>query len=83
MVHLEGCGAPLRQWLRQNIRAVGGFVIAVVVVQGAELLLATQLVRALAVRKAATKSRGTGGASGPVQPSCGARGGPPAKQAPG
>lgn len=68
VVHLEGCGAPLRQWLRGNIRAVGGFAIAVVVVQGAELLLATQLVRALAVRKGATKSR-TGGAAGPVQPS--------------
>ncbi|XP_024902914.1 tetraspanin-10 [Pteropus alecto] len=83
VVHLEGCGGPLRQWLRENIRAVGGFVIAVVVVQGAELLLATQLVRALAVRKAATKSRGTGGAAGPVQRSCGACGGAPATQAPG
>lgn len=64
MVHLEGCGPPLRQWLRGNIRAVGGFAIAVVVVQGAELLLATQLVRALAVRKGAVKSRRTGVAAG-------------------
>lgn len=83
VVHLEGCGPPLRQWLRGNIRAVGGFAIAVVVVQGAELLLATQLVRALAVRKGAVKSRRTGVAAGPVQPRCGACAWPPAKQAPG
>ncbi|XP_069916255.1 tetraspanin-10 [Oryctolagus cuniculus] len=51
VVHLRGCGPPLRQWLRGGARALGGFLIAVVVVQGVELLLATQLVRALAVRK--------------------------------
>lgn len=49
-VHLGGCGAPLRQWLRVQARAMGSFVVAVVLVQGAELLLAMQLLRALAVR---------------------------------
>ncbi|KAM7068192.1 tetraspanin-10 [Molossus nigricans] len=63
VVHLEGCGAPLRQWLRRNVRAVGGWAIAVVLVQAAELLLATQLLRALAVRKGATESSGPGAGS--------------------
>ncbi|KAM5216902.1 tetraspanin-10 isoform 3-T3 [Hipposideros larvatus] len=83
VVHLEGCGAPLRRWLRRNIRAVGGFAIAVVVVQGAELLLATRLVKALAVRKGAAESPGLGGAAGPVHPSHGPCDRPPAKLAPG
>ncbi|XP_045746115.1 tetraspanin-10 [Mirounga angustirostris] len=50
-VHLQGCGPPLRGWLRRNVRAVGACTIVVVVVQGVELLLAAQLVRALAVRR--------------------------------
>lgn len=58
VVHLEGCGAPLRRWLRGNVRAVGDLAIAVVLVQGAELLLAAQLLRALAVRKGAAESPG-------------------------
>ncbi|KAM5308978.1 tetraspanin-10 [Glossophaga mutica] len=49
VVHLGGCGAPLQRWLRTQARALGGFVVAVVLVQGAELLLAVQLLRALAV----------------------------------
>uniref|UniRef100_A0A8C3X999 Tetraspanin-10 n=1 Tax=Catagonus wagneri TaxID=51154 RepID=A0A8C3X999_9CETA len=53
VVHLEGCGPQLRQWLHSNIRAVGSFFVVVVMVQGAELLLATRLVRALAVHKGA------------------------------
>lgn len=58
MVHLEGCSPPLLQWLRSNIWAAGGYAIVVVVVQGAELLLAIQLVRALAVHKRAAESEG-------------------------
>ncbi|XP_058903611.1 tetraspanin-10 [Kogia breviceps] len=58
VVHLEGCGPPLLQWLRSNIWPAGGYAIVVVVVQGAELLLATQLVRALAVHKRAAESEG-------------------------
>lgn len=49
VVHLEGCGPPLRRWLRRNVRAAGAYAIVVVAVQGVELLLANQLVRALAV----------------------------------
>ena len=52
-VHLEGCSPQLRQWLHSNIGAIGSCFIAVVTVQGAEVLLATQLVRALAVCKGA------------------------------
>uniref|UniRef100_A0A2K6GTH1 Tetraspanin-10 n=2 Tax=Propithecus coquereli TaxID=379532 RepID=A0A2K6GTH1_PROCO len=51
LVYLEGCGAPLRQWLRGQIPAVGTSVIVATGVQGAELLLATWLIRALAVRR--------------------------------
>nr|XP_012644903.1 tetraspanin-10 isoform X1 [Microcebus murinus] len=51
VVYLEGCGPPLRRWLRGQIPAVGASVIVATVVQGAELLLATWLIRALAVRK--------------------------------
>ncbi|XP_059853267.1 tetraspanin-10 [Delphinus delphis] len=58
VVHLEGCSPPLLQWLRSNIWAAGGYAIVVVVVQGAELLLAIQLVRALAVHKRAAESEG-------------------------
>ncbi|XP_042772893.1 tetraspanin-10 [Panthera leo] len=50
VVHLEGCGPPLRRWLRRNVRAAGAYAIVVVAVQGVELLLANQLARALAVR---------------------------------
>ncbi|KAF6097927.1 tetraspanin 10 [Phyllostomus discolor] len=53
VVHLGGCGAPLRRWLRTQARALGGFVLAVVLVQGAELLLAMQLLKALALRSGA------------------------------
>ncbi|DAA18308.1 TPA: Tetraspanin 10-like [Bos taurus] len=53
VVHLEGCGPPLLQWLRSNIRTVGCYAIVVVLVQGVELLLAIQLVRALTVHKGA------------------------------
>ncbi|XP_047612764.1 tetraspanin-10 [Phacochoerus africanus] len=52
-VHLEGCSPQLRQWLHSNIGAIGSFFITVVTVQGAEVLLAIQLVRALAVCKGA------------------------------
>lgn len=52
VVHLEGCGPALLQWLHGNIQALGGCAIAVVVVQGAELLLAAWLLRALAAHKA-------------------------------
>ncbi|XP_007958003.1 tetraspanin-10 [Orycteropus afer afer] len=51
VVHLEGCGPRLRRWLRQSARCLGVGAIAVVVVQGAELLLVTQLLNALAGRK--------------------------------
>ncbi|XP_037013946.2 tetraspanin-10 isoform X1 [Artibeus jamaicensis] len=46
--HLGGCSVPLHRWLRARARALGGFAVAVVLVQGAELLMAVQLVRALA-----------------------------------
>lgn len=52
VVHLQGCGPPLRRWLRGTVRAAGAYMILVVAVQGAELLLANQLVKALAVRRA-------------------------------
>lgn len=50
VVQLGGCAAPLRRWLRTQARALGGFAVAVVLVQGAELLLAVQLLKALALR---------------------------------
>uniref|UniRef100_H0WA16 Tetraspanin-10 n=2 Tax=Cavia porcellus TaxID=10141 RepID=H0WA16_CAVPO len=53
VVHLEGCSPRLQQWLLGNIQAMGGCVIAIVLVQGAELLLAAQLLGALAAQKAA------------------------------
>ncbi|XP_039082214.1 tetraspanin-10 [Hyaena hyaena] len=53
VVHLQGCGPPLRRWLRGTVRAAGAYMIVVVAVQGVELLLANQLVKALAVRRAA------------------------------
>ncbi|ELW68208.1 tetraspanin-10 [Tupaia chinensis] len=61
-VHLEGCGAPLREWLRSNAQAAGGYLTLVVAVEGAELLLATLLLRVLTVRKVGqdgTTFRGT------------------------
>uniref|UniRef100_A0A8C9Q3E6 Tetraspanin-10 n=1 Tax=Spermophilus dauricus TaxID=99837 RepID=A0A8C9Q3E6_SPEDA len=51
VVHLEGCGPALLLWLHRNIQALGGCAIAIVVVQGAELLLATWLLKALAAHK--------------------------------
>ncbi|XP_053424058.1 tetraspanin-10 [Nycticebus coucang] len=59
VVYLEGCGPPLRRWLRRQLPAVGVSAIVAAGVQGAELLLATQLIRALTVRKGATKDPGT------------------------
>ncbi|KAM6164691.1 tetraspanin-10 [Rhynchocyon petersi] len=58
MVHLEGCGPRLRWWLRQSARSLGGGLITAVLVQGVELLLATRLLRALAMRKSLAKSAG-------------------------
>ncbi|KAM8784465.1 LOW QUALITY PROTEIN: tetraspanin-10 [Rhynchonycteris naso] len=57
VVHLEGCGAPLL-WLRRNVLAVGDFVLLRVLVEWAELLLAVQLLSALAVHKGAVESSG-------------------------
>ncbi|XP_004639617.1 tetraspanin-10 [Octodon degus] len=51
IVYLEGCSPRLQQWLLGNIQAIGGCVIVIVLVQGAELLLATLLLRALAAPK--------------------------------
>lgn len=51
LVHVQGCGAPLRRWLRGTVRAAGGLAIAAALVQGAELLAAAHLLRALAGRK--------------------------------
>ncbi|KAM6175974.1 tetraspanin-10 [Erethizon dorsatum] len=51
VVYLEGCSPRLQQWLLGNILAMGGCAIVIVLVQGAELLLATQLLRALAAQK--------------------------------
>ncbi|XP_059524292.1 tetraspanin-10 [Myotis daubentonii] len=53
LVHVQGCGAPLRRWLRGTVRAAGGLAIAAALVQGAELLVAAHLLRALAGRKGA------------------------------
>lgn len=53
VVHLQGCWPVLQQWLRGNMQTIGGCVITVVTIQGAELLLAACLLRALAVPKAA------------------------------
>ncbi|XP_008047034.1 tetraspanin-10 [Carlito syrichta] len=64
VVYLEGCGPPLRRWLHGNISAVGVYVILVVVVQGVELLLAAQLVRALVARKDSVEDPGADGESG-------------------
>nr|XP_025855280.1 tetraspanin-10 [Vulpes vulpes] len=65
VVHLQGCGPPLRGWLRRSVRAAGVYVVAVVAVQGAELLLAAQLLRALAVRKGGLQSPRTAGTGAP------------------
>uniref|UniRef100_A0A2K5US98 Tetraspanin-10 n=1 Tax=Macaca fascicularis TaxID=9541 RepID=A0A2K5US98_MACFA len=77
VVHLEGCGQPLRRWLRANLAASGGYAIAVVLLQGAELLLVARLLGVLAARR----GRGVGPQSaredraGPQSPGPGA---PPA-----
>ncbi|XP_008567067.1 PREDICTED: tetraspanin-10 [Galeopterus variegatus] len=60
VVYLEGCGPPLRQWLHGNLSAIGSYMIVVVVVQGVELLLATQLIRALDIRKRVAAVREAG-----------------------
>ncbi|KAK1330728.1 LOW QUALITY PROTEIN: hypothetical protein QTO34_008666 [Cnephaeus nilssonii] len=66
LVHVQGCGAPLRRWLRGA--AAGGVAIAAALVQGAELLVAAHLLRALAGRKGAAGSCGrrAGALSAPV-----------------
>ncbi|XP_077019257.1 tetraspanin-10 [Tamandua tetradactyla] len=61
VVHLEGCGPLLGQWLHQNICAAGAYGILLVVAQGAELLLATWLLRALTVHKGSTEGSRVGG----------------------
>lgn len=58
VVHLEGCSPPLLRWLHSNIRTLGCYAIGVVLVQGVELLLAIQLVRALTVHKGEAGSGG-------------------------
>ena len=58
VVYLEGCSPPLLRWLHSNIRTLGCYTIGVVLVQGVELLLAIQLVRALTVHKGAAGSGG-------------------------
>ncbi|NP_001277141.2 tetraspanin-10 isoform a [Homo sapiens] len=77
VVYLEGCGPPLRRWLRANLAASGGYAIAVVLLQGAELLLAARLLGALAARRGAAYGPGARGEdrAGPQSPSPGA---PPA-----
>nr|XP_055245416.1 tetraspanin-10 isoform X2 [Gorilla gorilla gorilla] len=77
VVYLEGCGPPLRRWLRANLAASGGYAIAVVLLQGAELLLAARLLGALAARRGAAYGRGARreDRAGPQSPSPGA---PPA-----
>ncbi|XP_034497345.1 tetraspanin-10 isoform X2 [Ailuropoda melanoleuca] len=60
-VHLVGCGPPLRWWLRAKVRGAGAYAIAVVAVQGVELLLAARLVQALAVRQGMVESPRTAG----------------------
>ncbi|XP_034799006.2 tetraspanin-10 [Pan paniscus] len=77
VVYLEGCGPPLRRWLRANLAASGGYAIAVVLLQGAELLLAVRLLGALAARRGAAYGPGARGEdrAGPQSPSPGA---PPA-----
>uniref|UniRef100_A0A673UP69 Tetraspanin-10 n=1 Tax=Suricata suricatta TaxID=37032 RepID=A0A673UP69_SURSU len=69
VVHLQGCGPPLRRWLRRTIRAVGAYAIVVVAIQGAELLLANKLARALAGNRAVVDRPR---AAGPVGLSAGA-----------
>ncbi|KFO35705.1 tetraspanin-10 [Fukomys damarensis] len=51
VVYLEGCSPRLQQWLLGNIQTMGGCAIVIVLVQGAELLLATLLLKALKAQK--------------------------------
>ncbi|XP_038180651.1 tetraspanin-10 [Arvicola amphibius] len=53
VVHLQGCWPVLQRWLRGNMQTAGGCAIVVVLIQGAELLLAACLLRAIAVPKTA------------------------------
>ncbi|XP_004861135.1 tetraspanin-10 [Heterocephalus glaber] len=53
VVYLEGCSPRLQQWMLGNIQTMGGCAIGIVLVQGAELLLATLLLRTLAAQKVA------------------------------
>ncbi|XP_032033192.1 tetraspanin-10 [Hylobates moloch] len=79
VVHLEGCGPPLWRWLRANLAASGGYAIAVVLLQGVELLLAGRLLWALAARRGAAYGPGARreDRAGPQSPDPGA---PPAAQ---
>lgn len=52
VVYLQGCWPVLQEWLRGNVGAIGGCAVAVIMIQGTELLLAACLLRALAVHKA-------------------------------
>ncbi|XP_032097244.1 tetraspanin-10 [Sapajus apella] len=79
VVYLEGCGPPLQQWLRANLAAAGGYAIAVVLLQGAELLLAARLLRALAARRGAASGPGALGEDGTGHPGPGLRAAPAAK----
>ncbi|KAL0595738.1 Tetraspanin-10 [Plecturocebus cupreus] len=81
VVYLEGCGPPLQQWLRANLAAAGGYAITVVLLQGAELLLAARLLRALAVRRGAASGPGALGEVGTGRPSPELRAAPAAKPA--
>ncbi|EDL34747.1 tetraspanin-10 [Mus musculus] len=53
VVFLQGCWPALQEWLRGNTGAIGDCAVAVVMIQGTELLLAACLLRALAVHEAA------------------------------
>ncbi|XP_069887665.1 tetraspanin-10 [Dipodomys merriami] len=57
VVYLQGCRPTLRRWLQDNTQTVAGCAIAVIMVQGAELLLATWLLRGLAALKVAVDTQ--------------------------
>uniref|UniRef100_A0A2K6TYF0 Tetraspanin-10 n=1 Tax=Saimiri boliviensis boliviensis TaxID=39432 RepID=A0A2K6TYF0_SAIBB len=79
VVYLEGCGPPLQQWLSAHLAAAGGYAIAVVLLQGAELLLAARLLRALAARRGAAPGPGAPREGDTGHPSPGPRAAPAAK----
>ncbi|XP_048222869.1 tetraspanin-10 [Perognathus longimembris pacificus] len=70
-VHLRGCGPALRRWLRAHARTAGACAAAVLVVQGAELLWASWLLRALASQAGAGAGGTLPGGHG-TRPTCGA-----------